>query len=206
MLTVLLALGLAVVAGVARAEQNPFGGLSAQDVNGLLAGKITVSEGQINTTDESGNDPVEKSMVARLVVDRPIEDVWGIVRDQPLMFSGDPRVKSVKVIDKLSPSEEKVAYDINIGRMLPDFNYTTQVRYSKPEEVTFRRISGSFKDFRSQCRLYPIDHGKKTLVTYSMYVDFGMFIPKFVARAIIRQDIPSIAENVRKVVYQHTAH
>jgi len=199
----------------AHAEQNPFAGLPVQDINALLAGKITVSEGQINTTDKDGprqiqsgpveKSPMEKSIVARLVVDRPIGEVWDVVRNQPLMFSGDSRVRSVKVVDRLSPAEENVAYDINVGRMLPDFDYTTDVHYNRPGEVTFRRISGSFKDFRSQCHLYSIDQGKRTFVTYSMYVDFGMFVPKFVARAIIRQDIPSIAQNVRNVVYKQYA-
>ena len=180
------------------AASNPFTGLSAQEINALLAGKITISEEQVSG---AANDH-QKNIVARLIVDRPIENVWQVVSNQPLMFSGDPRVKSVQVVDRLSPFEEHVAYHITIGRMLPDFIYTTQVRYNKPHEASFTRISGSFRDFKSQCRLYSIEQGRKTFITYSMYIDFGFFIPKFVVRAILKQDIPGIAESVRQVVYE----
>src|SRR5262249_41783486 len=76
LLTVLLTLtlGLMTAANAARAAQNPFSGLSAQDVNTLLAGKITVSEEAMGAPSDAllEHAPVRRSLVARLVVDRPV--------------------------------------------------------------------------------------------------------------------------------------
>ena len=178
----------------------PFAGLSPAEVATLQKGEVVIKEEKQHTGDNEKN--VRKTVVARMIIERPVEAVWRVISDQPLMFSKDPRVKSVKVVKKLSTAEELINYQIKLGRMLPDFDYTTRVNYRKPTYAVFKRESGDFKDFRSEFFLLPVNGGKHTYVTYSMYVDVGFFIPKFVTRAIIKGDIPEIAENVRKVVYQ----
>ena len=87
--------------------------------------------------------------------------------------------------------------------MLPRFEYVTQIDYTKPNRVHFKRVSGNLKDFESDCSLLALDSGQ-TLATYTMFVDFGMFVPQFVIRQFIKNDMPSMVTRVVQRVYQQS--
>lgn len=158
-----------------------------------------LQKGTVLITESKGNP--HREVIARVLVKRPMNQIWPVLSDPKKMFSGDPRVKKVDVLEHPTPSRDLVAYAMVLSPMLPKFEYVTQIDYTKPHRVHFKRVSGNLKDFESECRLQALDKNL-TLATYSMYVDFGMFVPQFVIRQFIKNDMPSMVTRVVQRIYQ----
>lgn len=160
-------------------------------------------QGKVLVEDEASSTPTQasKKVVAKILIQRPVDKVWSTLRDQRNLYRGDPHIKAVKVLDQPSVAEEMVMYTLHVSSFLPDFTYTTHIRFKPMDFITFRRTEGSFKDFQGYCRLIPSDHGKSTVFTYALQVDPGFFIPQFLMRQILRQELPDMIRNVQKTVY-----
>jgi carbon monoxide dehydrogenase subunit G len=171
--------------------------VTPQELQQLRKGTVLVEEMQ-----PPANSSFPKSVQARILIDRPIEQVWQIVSNQNELFAGDPKMKRVQVMSRPSSSREIVSYSLAVSPLLPAFNYTNQVDYTQPTLAKFRRLSGSFKDFAGFCHLAPVDGGKRTLLTYSLAIDFGLPLPGGVARNFVRADLPRTLRGIEERVYK----
>jgi len=157
-----------------------------------------LQKGEVVISEDKGK---KRKVIARVIVKRPVQQIWPVLSDPKKMFSGDPRVKKVDVLEEPTPSRDVVSYAMVLSPFLPKFEYVTQIDYSKPNNVHFKRISGNLKDFESDCSLQALDNNE-TLATYTMYVDFGIFVPQFVIRQFIKNDMPNMVNRVVQTIYQ----
>lgn len=163
----------------------------------LKRGEIVVNE--VPTQAKNGT----RQLLAKVLIDRPLEQVWQVLSKQDKLFQGDPHMKKVRVVKRPSPMQEFVEYTLSISRFLPTFVYTTQVDYSRPaNKIHFHRVSGSFKEFEGFCQLAPAENGRKTLLSYGLQVDIGFLIPPFVVRQVLKKELPNILTHVENQVYQ----
>ncbi len=143
-----------------------------------------------------------KAVQIKIMIDRPVEQVWQALQDQETLFRGEKHLKQVKLIKKTGNSAQLVEYSLQISRLLPLFVYTAQVDYLAGRKSTqFSRLSGSFKSFYGLCHLTPVDSGNKTVMTYTLSVDPGFFIPNFLVRQALKGEIPQILSFVKSRVY-----
>lgn len=197
-LPLLLAAGLMLVGLSSQHAQSA--ALTPAQVQQLNKGQVLIQETPVALANDPKN--VQRRVTFQMLVDRPVAQVWQYVKNQEKMFTGEPRMKKVRLLNRVSPTQEAIEYTVDLSKLLPRFIYTTQVTYQPQQQIKFKRTSGSFKDMEGLCQLKPYAGGDQTLFTYSLYIDTGFFIPQVLVRNIMKQDFPSILKGVKARIYQ----
>lgn len=141
-------------------------------------------------------------VTGRVIIDQPPEKVWPVMVN-PFEFQQkiSPRMKTVDVtVDKLQKSVMTVSMDTF---PIPDISYTVESEYTRTEHgarVDFHRIGGTLKDFKGHWLINPACNGKKTELLYSMYVDPGFYVPQWIVRFGVKQELPKTLMALRKRV------
>lgn len=169
--------------------------LSNAELERLRKGEVIVSE-------PAGAKGGTRFVLAKALIDRPADTVWNALYDQERLFRGEPHMRKVQTLSKPSPNQQKVAYSLNISRLLPTFDYVTSVNYAPDtRSVKFDRVSGSFKSFKGMAKLKPVDNGKRTVLFYALQVDPGFMVPQMVVRSILRSELPGMLAHIKKNVH-----
>jgi hypothetical protein len=139
---------------------------------------------------------------AKEIINEAPSRVWPIMTN-PFEFEGkiSPRMKSVEVlVDK--PDYSLLKCDINIGVLffIPSISYTVESKYDAGERITFKRIAGDLRDFRGFWQVRPVNGGKKTELTYSMYIDPGFPVPQWIIREGVKMELPRTLVALRQRV------
>lgn len=149
-----------------------------------------------------------KFVTGRVLIDHPPDKVWPIMVN-PFEFQQkiSPRMKTVDVlVDKLHKSILKVTMETF---PIPDVTYTVESDYTRTENgarIDFHRIGGTLKDFKGHWIMNPAHHGRKTELIYSMYLDPGFYVPQWIVRFGVRQELPRTLLALRKRVEETFAH
>ncbi len=144
-----------------------------------------------------------KFVTGRMIVSQPPERVWPIMVN-PYEFKGtiSPRMTDLDVlVDQATTSTLKVNMDIMFP--IPPITYIVKSKYQHSAlggKIDFWRIGGTLKDFRGQWIMMPRDHGTKTELLYSMYLDPGFFVPQWIIRQGVRAELPKTLEALRSRV------
>jgi len=144
-----------------------------------------------------------KYVTGKILITEPPEKVWPIMVN-PFEFQGkiSPRTKKVEVFtDEASLSVMKMTMDTSPVPFLPQMSYTVESRYEQNDKggrIEFRRIAGVVKDFRGCWDMAPADGGAKTELTYSMYIDPGFFLPQWIVREAVKNELPRTLTALRK--------
>jgi carbon monoxide dehydrogenase subunit G len=132
-----------------------------------------------------------------ILINAPPAKVWPIMVN-PYEFMGriSPRMKRVEVVlDKPDCSVLKITLDMSI--LMPNFTYVVESSYKNCERITFERTAGLPKVFKGTWDISPIDGGKKTRLDYATYVDPGFFVPQWLIREGMKNELPHILKAFR---------
>lgn len=159
----------------------------------LEAGEVVVGIRNVGST---------KYVTGQVLINQAPDKVWPVMVN-PFEFQGkiSPRMKHVEVLkDKEDASVLKVTMNTF---PIPDLVYTVESKYERNDvsaRIEFWRVGGSLKDFRGSWEMSPADHGKKTCLTYSMYVDPGFFVPQWIMREAVKGELPRTLIGLRNRV------
>jgi hypothetical protein len=142
-----------------------------------------------------------KFVMARICIEQPPEDVWPILAN-PYEFENKicPRMKTVELISEKADSNV-IKCGWNVCMLIPKITYTVESKFEQQKQVQFRRIGGTFKDFRGSWMLRPLDGGKSTEVLYSMFIDPGIPLPKWLVREALKNELPQTLIGLRERVH-----
>lgn len=149
-----------------------------------------------------------KFVTGRVLIDQPPEKVWPIMVN-PFEFQQkiSPRMKTCEVVvDKLQKSILKVTMDTF---PIPDVTYLVESDYTRTDggaRIDFHRIGGTLKDFKGHWLMNPAHHGQKTELVYSMYLDPGFYVPQWIVRMGVKQELPRTLLALRKRVDEVVAN
>lgn len=149
-----------------------------------------------------------KFVTGRVLIDQPPDKVWPIMVN-PFEFQQkiSPRMKTVDVVmDKLHKSILKVTMDTF---PIPDVTYLVESDYTRTDggaRIDFHRIGGTLKDFKGHWLMNPAHHGQKTELVYSMYLDPGFYVPQWIVRMGVKQELPRTLLALRKRVEEVVAN
>jgi hypothetical protein len=138
-------------------------------------------------------------VTGRVLIDHPPDAVWPIMVN-PFEFQQkiSPRMKTVDVVvDKPHKSILKVTMDTF---PLPDITYLVESDYQQGAHgarIDFHRIGGTLKDFKGHWIMNSAHHGKKTELIYSMYLDPGFYVPQWIVRFGVKQELPRTLNALR---------
>jgi len=147
-------------------------------------------------------------VTGRVLIDQPPDKVWPIMVN-PFEFQQkiSPRMKTCEVVvDKLQKSIPKVTMDTF---PIPDVTYLVESDYTRTDggaRIDFHRIGGTLKDFKGHWVMNPAHNGKKTELVYSMYLDPGFYVPQWIVRFGVKQELPRTLIALRKRVEEVVAN
>lgn len=161
----------------------------------------SLSKGQVTVSQNLAPANVMPSVEAKILIAKPPEKVWKVVADPEKLMREERKVKKVKILSR-TPNKQNVEFSVLMTRLLPPFNYVLLQELSPPNLLTFKRVSGSFKDIQGSWKLAPVDNGSKTILTYTLKIDPGPFlpIPRGMLLNAVKSDLPSMMKNAKLAI------
>ena len=154
-------------------------------------GPPPVVEVDADTKGASGDIKAEVEIAA------PPATVWKVLIDcgeVPHLMVG---AKSCKVLQHDPGGRWDVREQVSQGALLPAIRTVLRSDYDAPHTVHFHRIDGDLKVLEGSWRLDPLDAGQRTRVSYDSRVQAPFGIPAFLARTVLRGDMPKTMNNLR---------
>jgi ribosome-associated toxin RatA of RatAB toxin-antitoxin module len=142
------------------------------------------------------------SVEAKILISKPPEKVWVVVSDQKTLLGEERKVKRVQVLSKTG-NRQSVAFTVLMTHLLPSFNYILAQELSPPHALTFRRVSGSFRDIQGSWHLTPAENGSKTILSYNLKLDPGPLVPHALILAAVKSDLPDFMRNAKTSIIKN---
>ncbi len=132
----------------------------------------------------------------KIVVHAKPERVFRILTDYQNASRVFPQLKQCKVLEDHGAS--KVVYHEVAPSGVPGtYEYNLEIKEVAPKSLEWHRISGDFKAVDGFWKLEPLEGGSFTLVTYSSYVNGGMFIPQILIKHQFKVDMPNVMTHLK---------
>jgi coenzyme Q-binding protein COQ10 len=128
-----------------------------------------------------------------ILIDAPIEAVFGIITDYQKYPEFLSEVKSVRVSERRG-GEAVVQYEVSLIKTI---RYTLKHKEEKPRRVSWSLVEGELmRENRGDWLLEP--QGKQTRATYSIEMTFGPLVPKSMVNALVDSSLPKMLEAFKK--------
>jgi ribosome-associated toxin RatA of RatAB toxin-antitoxin module len=147
-------------------------------------------------SDESGH---ERRVWATILIDSPPWQIWNVLTDCNHTPEFIPNLKSCRVLQR-GKDTQITEQQVKFSWFLPMITYTYQSNYQKFKRIDFKKVSGDLKALEGSWVLEEIGDRQRTILTYSVFLDPGFFIPKWLVRRILRKDLPKVLLALRNRV------
>ena len=128
-----------------------------------------------------------------ILIDAPIETVFGIITDYEKYPEFLSEVKAVRVSERRE-GEAVVQYEVSI---LKTIRYTLKHKEEKPRRVSWSLVEGELmRENQGSWLLEP--QGKQTRATYSIEMTLGPLVPKAIVNALVDSSLPKMLESFKK--------
>jgi ribosome-associated toxin RatA of RatAB toxin-antitoxin module len=128
-----------------------------------------------------------------ILIDAPIETVFGIITDYEKYPEFLSEVKAIRVSQRLE-GEAVVQHEVNV---LKTIRYTLKLKEEKPRRVSWSLVEGELmRENRGSWLLEP--EGKQTRATYSIEMTLGPLVPKAIVNALVDSSLPKMLESFKK--------
>jgi hypothetical protein len=171
---------------------------SPQDAEEKLAsGQVVVGLEELDRT---------RFVFGRIWIDEPPSRVWRILVN-PFEFEGKicPRMKRVEVlVDRIDTSVLKCT--VAVCWLIPPVTYTVESKYLACGRIEFKRLSGVPREFKGYWQAKPVSGGRRTEVTYCLYVNPGIPVPQWIIREGVKVELPRVLSGLKervKAVYDN---
>ena len=164
-----------------------------------------LEQGAILVTDASVTDADNVSQLrgkAVVLIDAPPGEVWHTITDHENYAEFMPSLVRCEVLEDTG-RDKLVSYHVKL--VWVDIHYHLRLQLD-PERMHIEyRLDrtlphDNIADAAGAWDLEPVSGGKRTRLNYTVYLDAGRFVPRFVERSLSKRQLPQILENVRRRV------
>ncbi|CAN5950781.1 unnamed protein product [Sphagnum jensenii] len=134
-------------------------------------------------------------VVGTVLIDAKPEAIWDVLVDYPHASKIYKNLKSCEVVGTKGAAK-LVRQIVNTGSPIT-FDYTVAPVERKPNSIEWARESGSFKEVTGTWQLEPVEFGRQTRVTYSIFIDGGMFLPAWLLAPQLKGYLPVVLGALR---------
>jgi carbon monoxide dehydrogenase subunit G len=173
---------------------SPGWSMSPAEYSKLKSGQVVVHP--------KANGETSKAIEASVLIQRPVNQVWNVLKNTEQLFASDPSFKKVEVLERPSPTRQIVQYNVKFSPLLPMMTYIGQVDFIPQKGTVFKRISGNFKAMDGRTTLQPGHCPSETILTYKLYVDPGVPVPQTIVNRFVGADLPKSLNRLKQRVYQ----
>ena len=166
--------------------------VSADDLARLGAGHAVV-----RVTEAAA--PADGIVEAMIDVAAPKARVWEVLYECAGATRFMKNLKSCTVLqrgpgDAWDVREHQVAWT----SLLPNIRNVFRSEYTRESSIRFQRISGDLAIMDGEWRLQPIGSGAVTRLIYRAKVGFNAFVPGFLVRNALAEDIPNFLQTLKR--------
>jgi uncharacterized membrane protein len=136
-------------------------------------------------------------LVARLVINCPIESVWGLLTDYPNAPGVFKNLRKSEVL-RTRGNIKSVRQLVSTANSPFKYDYVVEVREKEPNSITWHRTGGSMKEVTGSWDLQPINDNRATLTTYKVFLDGGFFLPAWLLRMQMKGYLPKMLMDVKQ--------
>jgi len=130
-----------------------------------------------------------------ITMDARPETVFRVVTD----YEAYPEfIEEIVESEILSRSERSVECRFLAEVAKKRFQYTLHLEHTPFEKTRWHLIAGDFKQNTGGWDFVPLDDSVRTHVKYTVEIDLGMFIPKFIVNTLVGANMPKMLEAVKK--------
>ena len=159
------------------------------------AERALLGNGHVLVVDKSGGEPKGR-VEAAILINAPIEQVWNVLVDCPHAPDFVPGLKNCQVLRREGDTET-IEHHVKFSWLIPEVTYIFEAEYRMHHRIDFRRTGGDLKDLEGSWVLQTTGDGNRTLVVYSVYLEPGFFIPKWLVRFTLQGDLPELMKSIR---------
>jgi ribosome-associated toxin RatA of RatAB toxin-antitoxin module len=142
-------------------------------------------------------------VVGTVLIDAKPESIWDVLVDYPHAPQVFKNLKLCEVVGQRGQTR-LVRQLVNTGSPIK-FDYTVALVERKPYSIEWSRDSGSLKEVAGTWQLEPLDSGRKTKVTYSIFIDGGIFLPPWLLAPQLKGYLPVVLDALRDKVSSDNA-
>jgi carbon monoxide dehydrogenase subunit G len=181
---VLLLFAIVLIAGPAQALE-----LSAR-AQALLAGGRPYAEVTPGPDGSSG--------VIRAAIDiaAPQAAIWAVMTDCDLAPRMVANLKSCRILDRDPQGRWDIREQISKMGLVPSVRSVFREDFDPPRRITFHAVGGDLKLLEGEWRLEP--WGEQVRVSYEAHVAAPFSVPGWVARLVLRHDVPQALLALRR--------
>jgi len=110
-----------------------------------------------------------------------------------------PHLRVCRIRDRAHDgSSQLVEQEIDFGWYAPRLKWTFRAEFVKDQSITFRQVTGDFKQNYGLWEFEAIDGGAGTLLRYRATIDPPGYVPNWLARSTFKRELPQMLSDLRK--------
>ncbi|GEM_PF-2008732 len=183
------------LSSIVKRLKDPYKELSNEDWEKLRKGKVIVKD-YIYTTKEGKQAGMAKGII---LANLPPDAIWNVITDYEHYSDFLPSVKSTKILKKFPDGRIWLLHIIKIIFVklryvceLTPVKYPDGSRLLQWKLVKAKGIKNDIKDTTGFWEVIPVENGKKTILTYTAFVDTGWAVPKWVQKFLTKTQLPKV--------------
>jgi uncharacterized protein YndB with AHSA1/START domain len=165
--------------------------LSAEDLARLDRREVLVPPA-------TGADHNNGTFRAAIEIDAPAERVFRTMTDCAQALKFVPHLIRCTVLETAPDgSWQTILHEANYGWYMPRASYVFRAEYQPFERVNFSGVRGDFEENSGAWELVPRRDGAATIVTYCAQVLPRFYVPRWIALASLKRDLPVLMQGLR---------
>ncbi len=142
--------------------------------------------------------------VGSILVKAKKEKIWAIIADyenSPQVF---PSVKRARIL-KDHGANKLVRQNVCPKGSPMHFDYEIEINENAPNRMEWHRTKGALKELAGSWQLVSDGTENNTLITYSIYIDGGLFLPAWLLRGQSKNLLPEVLKSVKQIAERTSA-
>jgi uncharacterized protein YndB with AHSA1/START domain len=173
-------------------------GARAQDWTLSGADMARLDRREVLLPPDPNHDANDGRFRAAIEIDAPAERVFRIMTDCAQALKFVPGLTRCAVLET-SPdgSWQTILHEVSYGWFVPRASYVFRAEYEPFVRVRFSAVRGDFAQNEGVWELVPRRDGAATIVTYRAQVMPRFYVPRWIALASLKRDLPALLEGLR---------
>src|SRR5690242_17201807 len=110
-----------------------------------------------------------------------------------------PHLRLCRIRDRARDgSSQLVEQEIDFGWYAPRLEWSVRADFVKDQSITFRQVTGDFKQNYGLWEFEATDGGAGTLLRYRATIDPPGYVPNWLARSTFKRELPQMLTDLRK--------
>lgn len=134
--------------------------------------------------------------VGAIEIDAPAEKIWQLVTDYDHADEIFSNLKKCEVVGTDGDTKLVRQFIQPAGSPIK-FDYVVALKEKCPQSITWSRVRGSLKECKGAWEFAPLKNNTGTKVTYSIYLDGGMWLPAWILHNQVKGYLPTMLKSLK---------